>query len=530
MATSQLHPLLMIAHRMKPVYLYLFTAIAMSLGWRIRGQFGHEIGAAMAGALAGLALVIATGRSDWHRRAVLFAGLAALGWSFGGSMSYMKVVGYCHSSDPATVLYGFVCLFLVGLLWAMPGGAAIAMAACWDAGKLKSTVQSAGTVFIVWFVQDIFVDVLESRSINTDWFGSDWLAASTSLMAGLSIAFLRKKVTVGVSLILHLSLGWWVGFAGLVVLAGLHMNPPRGDNWAGCLGLVVGLMIFLWRNRYYDVLRVSLVTGLMGAVGFCFAQLLKLSILRLQWLNDPHPVMEWLHGGFFGMAIVAAMQPIARCISNRSNEPVPWGVQTMTLFWLLWIIPYYNFRKCADQWAGLMPKLDEVFQGLYLVGKLVPSLGWIGWIEVIFLAWAVMLMALLVRQRSAPLALLSMNPRGRAVLLFVTLVAIFAATSFSRDLTNFQSGNELRIQVAITLHALACAMLALWPEQRLLDTSAQIPKRVAFSKLVFLGVMTWLLTAAMCVAGKEAMFHRTFAGGFYMDHIRFGPNNTNDQK
>ncbi|MFO1095702.1 MAG: hypothetical protein U0992_20710, partial [Planctomycetaceae bacterium] len=93
--------------RLNNAYLYLLTAAAMSLGWRIRGQFGHEIGAAMAGALAALGIVMAAGREDWRRRAVAFAALGALGWSFGGSMSYMKVVGYCHSSDPATVAYAF---------------------------------------------------------------------------------------------------------------------------------------------------------------------------------------------------------------------------------------------------------------------------------------------------------------------------------------------------------------------------------------------------------------------------------------
>lgn len=41
--------------------------VAMSLGtaWAIRGQFGHEQGAAWAGAIGGLALVLVSHRKDW---------------------------------------------------------------------------------------------------------------------------------------------------------------------------------------------------------------------------------------------------------------------------------------------------------------------------------------------------------------------------------------------------------------------------------------------------------------------------------
>ena len=100
----------------------LLTGLSMSVGWGVRGQFGHEYGAALAGALGGMAVALLSGRDDWRRRVGHFAVFGAMGWAFGGSMSYMKVVAFAHSPDSATVLYGYANLFVLGFVWAAPGG------------------------------------------------------------------------------------------------------------------------------------------------------------------------------------------------------------------------------------------------------------------------------------------------------------------------------------------------------------------------------------------------------------------------
>ena len=114
----------------------LLGALTLSLGWGVRGNFGHESGAALPGALAAMALVLASGRPDWMERIHLIALAAALGWSIGGSMSYMQVVGYTHSGHTPTVLYGFANLFAIGFLWAFPGGIGFGLAASLPAEQL----------------------------------------------------------------------------------------------------------------------------------------------------------------------------------------------------------------------------------------------------------------------------------------------------------------------------------------------------------------------------------------------------------
>src|SRR5580700_8864278 len=95
----------------------LFVALALSIGWGVRGNWGHEYGAMIPGALAAMAAVLVSGRDDWYRRIPFFAFFGALGWSFGGSISYMQVIACTHSGHAPTVAYGFACLFLIGFVW-----------------------------------------------------------------------------------------------------------------------------------------------------------------------------------------------------------------------------------------------------------------------------------------------------------------------------------------------------------------------------------------------------------------------------
>ena len=97
-----------------PWEMVLLCGLSLCVGWGIRGNFGHEYGAALPGALAAIAIVLLSGREDWWRHVHYFALFGAIGWSFGGSMSYMMVVGYSHSSQSPTVLYGFANLFAIG--------------------------------------------------------------------------------------------------------------------------------------------------------------------------------------------------------------------------------------------------------------------------------------------------------------------------------------------------------------------------------------------------------------------------------
>ena len=58
-------------------------ALSLSIGWGIRGNFGHESGAMMAGVLSATAVAILSGLDDWRNRVAYFAMFGGLGWGFG---------------------------------------------------------------------------------------------------------------------------------------------------------------------------------------------------------------------------------------------------------------------------------------------------------------------------------------------------------------------------------------------------------------------------------------------------------------
>ncbi|MBI1785943.1 MAG: hypothetical protein HYR60_00050 [Acidobacteria bacterium] len=103
--------------------------LSLSLGWGIRGNYGHEFGAMIAGALCAIVVALFSGREDWRRRVPFIALFGALGWGFGGSIAYMPTMSCVHSGHLPSQIYGFCGVFLAGFLWAGMGGAGTAYAA-----------------------------------------------------------------------------------------------------------------------------------------------------------------------------------------------------------------------------------------------------------------------------------------------------------------------------------------------------------------------------------------------------------------
>lgn len=70
----------------------ILIGLSLSFGWGIRGNFGHEFGAAFAGCLAAITTALLSGREDWRLRVPYIAFFGALRWGFGDSISYLQVL------------------------------------------------------------------------------------------------------------------------------------------------------------------------------------------------------------------------------------------------------------------------------------------------------------------------------------------------------------------------------------------------------------------------------------------------------
>ena len=224
----------------------IFTGLILGLGWAIRGHFGHEWGAAWAGVMGGLAMLVAAKRKDWWQHAPVLSLLAGVGWAVGGMMSYGLVVGYCKGPEFGNVAYGYAMLALIGGLYGCIGGGLFGLG-------LASHPQKR----------------------------PNWAALLTEMVAGA-----------------------WISWGFLIYQMEWFMTPPRSELWAACLGAAAALLWYLYRNAYFNAFRVALYAALGAGFGFSFGNFIQTlgnaSGLSYNWWN----VMEFTLG-FCGGAAMA---------------------------------------------------------------------------------------------------------------------------------------------------------------------------------------------------------------------------------
>ena len=174
--------------------------LSMSIGWGIRGNFGHEFGAMIAGTLASIAIALCSGREDWQRRVLFFGLFGGIGWGFGASMSYMQIVSYSQSWHAPSQLYGFFGVFVLGLLWSSLGGLGLAFAASETRERLTALFKPMLVVFFLWgilyFVEDPMDEWYKKLISGGDtgdltwfrqkspfyWLDADWMQALLALI------------------------------------------------------------------------------------------------------------------------------------------------------------------------------------------------------------------------------------------------------------------------------------------------------------------------------------------------------------
>lgn len=240
----------------RPLAVFL-VALSLSIGWGIRGNFGHEAGAMIPGALAALAACLLSGREDWRGRAPWFALFGGLGWAFGGSIAYMYCVSFAGSEHGPTALYGFLICFCVGGLWAGMGGAGTALPAVMDRKRLED-----------FFVPLLFVLVPVGAHALLEDTLSAW--AQQHLAVDVDGTFFR------------------------------HRNPLYwlDADWRPAVAALLGVCVFdLWDRRFAKAHLLAAFTAAGAAAGWGAQRLLDaagmaapLGRLLVAPLGDPHAV------------------------------------------------------------------------------------------------------------------------------------------------------------------------------------------------------------------------------------------------
>ena len=231
----------------KELILNLVVAgMALGTAWAIRGQFGHEQGAAWAGGIGAICIVLLSKRQDWYNKIFKSTLAAAIGWGLGGMMSYGRVVGFGRGTDFINVYYGLLMLFVIGGLYGFLGG-----------GLFGLTLS-------------------DSKSNKVKW---------PLLLIGMTAG--------GIITYFFMVYQWeWL------------MTPPRSEVWAVCLGMAFFLTWFIIHFNYKSALRVAVFSGLGGGFGFAFGNFLQVLGNAAEIPFNFWNVMEYSLG-FFGGAGMA---------------------------------------------------------------------------------------------------------------------------------------------------------------------------------------------------------------------------------
>ncbi|MHB1855946.1 MAG: hypothetical protein ACYCPM_00770 [Acidobacteriaceae bacterium] len=512
----------------------LLTGLSVSIGWGIRGQFGHEYGAALAGALGGMVVALLSGREDWRRRVHFFAVLGAIGFAFGGSMSYMKDIWYAHSSDPATVLYGFACIFVLGFLWAAPAGAGIALPVYLDREELTKFFVPLCTVFALWYLQDFCCSLIWGDG-GGRWFdffaGYGVSAVLAALVAVGYFLFRRKYWGIGSLLILYMAIGWLAGHFLFITLLHLYMNPPRDETWASCLGMVLGILACCRQKRLGGIAFATVGVGFLGGIGFALGTAVKLLVMSSGFTTNWHSIMEQTQGFFLGiaLAIIFAML-LRRAPAVTDIPPARRWTQVFSVAFVLWLLPYLNFRLSPGEWVGEIKGLQPKLYGIRIANDLMPARGFIGWLDFVALAMVFALVLLLSLHLRRPLPCIPGSWMGKGQLFYLVFLWSIVAMNFTFVLPRFTQ-TRLVTEWFITLNAVVCTVLVIYGcfarPSLAVDEIRDRPYAAVMRKIVALGFVGAIVVSFLGFGIKLACWGNRTAGVLGVDPIRFGPRNTN---
>jgi hypothetical protein len=186
------------------------------------------------------------------------------------------------------------------------------------------------------------------------YYDSNWMAAVTSVIALLFVVSIQRKITHATSLMLHMALGWIAGMLVFVTLLDLHLSPPRSDNWAGAVGLMLGLILFLIRRKHWTVLYASLYVAIFSGIGFAVGQLIAVLGASTGVAIDWWKVMEQTFGLFAGLGMGLVFLRIRHMLPEIRDEKVEfdWG-QAFAIFFMLVPMFWINLRQNVDEFLKL---------------------------------------------------------------------------------------------------------------------------------------------------------------------------------
>ena len=358
--------------------LLVVCTLVMASGWGIRGSFGHSRGAMMPGAMLGLSLAICSRRSDWWQRAAILGLLCAIGWGFGGTSSYGRLIHYSMQADWTTSLYGYGSLFLVGALYGGIGAACLALALTARRSFLEASLGPLFLTYSLWLLLEwlgvkrwsleLFAKDPTQPDVTAWLYDTLWLCAVSNLALCLALWPWVLRWRKPLQLMMLLSAGWLAAMAILIGLLGLRINPSRSDAWAGCVGIMIAFLGYFLAQRNRAAVLLCSYGLISGGLGFALGQFVQ-ALGRTRWGPiGEYPVlqefgywtiMEQIFGGAMGLGIGLALWRLIQGRLEPAEEDVPPGdLNSFAMFSLFGLLPIFNLMTNVDAWrkSGTIPE------------------------------------------------------------------------------------------------------------------------------------------------------------------------------
>lgn len=243
----------------------VFPAVAVMLGWGLRGYIGGGPFAAMIpGAFLAMSLSLLLGHD--RPAAAMAALFGAVGIGYGGEMTYGQTLGL--ACEPGTMAWGLLGTTVKGAIWGLLGGAVLGTGLLCGHYSRRSLLLAFLVTVVAFFIGWKLVN--EPRLI---YFSDPVNKPREELWAGLlfsAVAFLAVLYASGEKTVRHVplrfalwgALGGGIGFGGGALFLVYGPDLPLPQAWFGWwkameffFGLILGAALGYCTWRHRDLLR-----------------------------------------------------------------------------------------------------------------------------------------------------------------------------------------------------------------------------------------------------------------------------------
>lgn len=296
----------------------LFAALAGGMGWGIRGQYGHETGAMIAGLLVSLVLALLLCPKAPTLAAARAVAMATVAMGFGGTMTYGQTIGL--TQNPEVIgnweawRWGMLGLTIKGGIWIAFAGAFFGMALSGVRYRMRDMAILMAGVLVAYYLGTWLLNSPhdpENRRLPAIYFSASW---------------------------------YWEPDA--------RNLEPRPEAWGGLLFALLLVVVYAGSLRKDRLAHRMALWGFLGGIGFPIGQCLQSfhawnpeAFQQGIWLRlDPHMnwwnMMETTFGAVMGAMLGLGLwlnrglvQPAH--VERTLPVPVEWGLLCVHLAMLV---------------------------------------------------------------------------------------------------------------------------------------------------------------------------------------------------